>query len=230
MKSNQNGFSVVEIIMAIVIVGLLAAVGWLYWDKVATKAGDNGTSTSSIQSKQSATLKTYTSKDLGVAFDYPQSWTVTPNTKSKFKDSVQGGENMLVKASSGFTMLFNTVATDGLGGTGPCEIAIKDFVYEGTPKIDKAYVVSFNDNGTFVLRLSISKTADYGPVSCPNLDYGSIVNIKDPTLSSDGLKITKPYQLLFGTFVFDEDAISKTRPSDKEYKEAVDILKSVRKV
>ena len=37
MKSNQKGFSVVEILIVIVVVGLLGAGGWLVYDRQKNK-------------------------------------------------------------------------------------------------------------------------------------------------------------------------------------------------
>jgi prepilin-type N-terminal cleavage/methylation domain-containing protein len=40
MKSNQKGFSVVEILIVIVVVGLLGAVGWLLYDRQQSKSSN----------------------------------------------------------------------------------------------------------------------------------------------------------------------------------------------
>ncbi len=239
MNKNQSGFNVVEIVMAIVIVGLIGAVGYLFWDKIVNKPTDSKTAAASTQSPSptptpTVSTKTYTSGGLGVAFDYPSTWTLSPNPASHTQKyySAPGSESKLVKAPSGLTMFFNTLATDGLGGTGPCDDTITDFTDEGTAQLDKAYVQSFTDNGVFILRVSSSQSKDYiHAVGCPTLSYDSMVNVREASVAADGSTLTEPYEVEFGTTVFSEDnTISKTRPSEQEYKQAVAILKSLRKV
>lgn len=49
MKNNQKGFSVFEIITVIAIVGLLAVVGWLVYDRQKSKTGDKPVTLASTQ-------------------------------------------------------------------------------------------------------------------------------------------------------------------------------------
>lgn len=75
MKANQKGFSVVELLIIIVVVGLLGAVGWLVYDR------QNNKNTSTTQSEQSSsttqankeanTNKYLTIKEWGVQFSVP---------------------------------------------------------------------------------------------------------------------------------------------------------------
>ncbi len=51
MKANQKGFSVVEILIVVVVVGLLGAVGWLVYDRQSNK---NKETTSTAQFEQSS--------------------------------------------------------------------------------------------------------------------------------------------------------------------------------
>lgn len=234
---KNNGFSVIEIVMAVAIVGLVVAVGWLYFGNVVNKnsRGDEMNSSKNAEQK-SATLKSHVSSGLGVEFDYPSTWSVTQNTDTKlakgdFNSAQNGSENLLVKSPSGYTLLFNTVATEGLGGTGPCDnVNDQSIVYEGDSKVGKSYVINFVDNGAFVLRLSSSKSGIVSPISCPSLDYASLIDVKEPVRTANNLCCATPHQFEFGSLVWNEDPISKTKPSDKEYKEAVEILKSVRKI
>lgn len=48
MKNNQNGFSAVELIVVLVVVGLLGTVGWLVWDRQNTKHTTTKVSTSTV--------------------------------------------------------------------------------------------------------------------------------------------------------------------------------------
>lgn len=54
MKVNQKGFSIVEILVVIVVVGLLGTVGWLVYDRQKSKTDNKDTSaqTSQQQDKQ----------------------------------------------------------------------------------------------------------------------------------------------------------------------------------
>ena len=47
MKANQKGFSIVEILVVIAIVGLIGAVGWLVYDRQNNKANEEQTNTQS---------------------------------------------------------------------------------------------------------------------------------------------------------------------------------------
>jgi|GEM_PF-1736574 len=91
-KLNSKGFSAVEVVLVLVIVGLLGAVGWFVYDKnhnktttthstPATTAGANQTSAKPAGPYDG--WKTYTSSNnLALSFKYPASWTVTENNPS----------------------------------------------------------------------------------------------------------------------------------------------------
>lgn len=241
MKKYQSGFSAVEVVMMVVIIVLLGAVGWLFWDKIMNKPASETVTTSATSTKSSSpsptvSTKTYTAKGINVAFDYPSTWTVTPDSnqsRSKYVEigQVSGSERTLVKAPSGFTLRFNAVAFDGLGGTGPCNGVVRDYKLEGTTTIDNSYVQSFTFNDNFILWVSRAN-----PVNCAwtdddetDMNYPTILHVRDSRLSSDGMTFTEPFEIEFGTTVFGEYAASKTKPSDQEYKQAVEILKSLRK-
>lgn len=52
MKSNQRGFSAVEILIGIIVVGLLGAVGWLVYDRQNSMADDKLTTAQINQQEQ----------------------------------------------------------------------------------------------------------------------------------------------------------------------------------
>lgn len=52
MKANQKGFSVVEILIVIVTVGLLVAVGWVAYDRQKSKTDDSQTNTQTTEQSQ----------------------------------------------------------------------------------------------------------------------------------------------------------------------------------
>ena len=92
MKSNQKGFTIVEILIVIVIIGLVATVSWLVYDRQKNRS----ISVSKVQPISSQEIKetpkqekekvadpyegwkTYSDVKLGYAFKYPAEWVVTP--------------------------------------------------------------------------------------------------------------------------------------------------------
>jgi prepilin-type N-terminal cleavage/methylation domain-containing protein len=88
MKANQKGFSVVEVLIVIVVVGLLGAVGWLVYDRQKSKTNEqpkttnttktsNTTSTtpSTVKPTSNSTKQTVTYKTAKFSFDLPKDWT-----------------------------------------------------------------------------------------------------------------------------------------------------------
>jgi len=77
MRKNQDGFSVVEIVLVIVVVGLIGGVGWYVWQSKnkETKTGVNNQS-STTQQTNKETPQTQESKD------ETEKWaSFTPNNK-----------------------------------------------------------------------------------------------------------------------------------------------------
>lgn len=111
MQVNQKGFSVVEILIVIVVVGLLGAVGWLVYDRQKDKTSNSTATTSTT--KADTTPKTTEAADpykdwqsycdtrAKSCFKYPQGWNLqhgasintqlnSPDAKlEKFSDSDQ---------------------------------------------------------------------------------------------------------------------------------------------
>lgn len=90
MKANQKGFSVVEILIVIVVVGLLGAVGWLVYDRQKNKT-DNKEVTSTQETQQTTSNNSETAtqesdyKTLdGVKYTVPTDWKTA---KGPFQDS-----------------------------------------------------------------------------------------------------------------------------------------------
>jgi prepilin-type N-terminal cleavage/methylation domain-containing protein len=85
MKINQKGFSVVEILTVVVIVGLIGTVGWLVYDRRKDKTDNQQTNTQTSEQKQE-TLKEelknsnpYNFKELGISMDILNGWEVKSN-------------------------------------------------------------------------------------------------------------------------------------------------------
>lgn len=84
MKTNQKGFSSVEVILILVVVGLISAVGWLVYDRQKPNTDDTPTTAQITQpattngdsetSKAEDKTATYTHSELKYSFDYPKEW------------------------------------------------------------------------------------------------------------------------------------------------------------
>ena len=85
MKKNEKGFSVVEILIIVVIVGLLGAVGWLVYDRQKSKTDNSSTTPQTSQQKTTTTAKTATpdpysgwatcsDQIIGASVKYPSDW------------------------------------------------------------------------------------------------------------------------------------------------------------
>ncbi len=100
MRKNKKGFGVVEIILIIVVIGLIVAVGWLFFDRQKDKASDSETATTNQQTEKQKTDTsvnteenvpsgwfTYENSSLGFSFSHPSEY-------GKVKeDSEYGSEN-----------------------------------------------------------------------------------------------------------------------------------------
>lgn len=81
MKTNQRGFGVIEILVIVLIIGLMATIGWLVYDRQnnASKTSDNSNqSTSQKKSpddEKQPELTTTTLKTFSISYD--SSWKVT---------------------------------------------------------------------------------------------------------------------------------------------------------
>lgn len=82
MKVNQKGFSVVEILIVVTILGLVGVVGWLVYDRQNNKADEKSTTTQTIQQEKKETPKEevkqstfFEIKELGVKFELTDTLT-----------------------------------------------------------------------------------------------------------------------------------------------------------
>ncbi len=85
MNSNQNGFSVVEVLIVIIVIGLIGVIGWIGYGRQQSKLDDRATSQTSSQkqeepledqtgSKCDTTLKELKSEKIGISLCYPETW------------------------------------------------------------------------------------------------------------------------------------------------------------
>ena len=90
MKTNQKGFSVVEILIVIVVVGLLGAVGWLVYDRQKSKSNDKTTTQTTQQEQKQEPTKQETKAELatikttsGFSLSYPKLWSIVAYQKDE---------------------------------------------------------------------------------------------------------------------------------------------------
>lgn len=83
MKAHQKGFSVVESLIIIVIVGLLAAAGWFVYDQQKNKTDNAQTNTQTSEteeaSEEAKNATRYTFKELGISMGILDGWEVATN-------------------------------------------------------------------------------------------------------------------------------------------------------
>ena len=91
MRKNEKGFGIVELILIIVVIGLIMAVGWLFFDRQKEK--NNETTGNNVQQQvvkntetqeetkpdPTASWQTYTNVNGKFSFKYPPTWKFANN-------------------------------------------------------------------------------------------------------------------------------------------------------
>lgn len=229
LVKKQSGFSALEIIMAVVIVGLLAAPGWMFYSNVVNsdESAKQDTSLATIDKKDKPSqndTKTYTSRYLNLAFDYPSSWSVKDNPNSNTRGEKgynHNGDKLLVASPSGYTMYFNESKPDGLGGA--CmPIETSDFTLFGKTKLETdSSVIGFTYEDTYYLYVSSNSTQQQ--INETNCRYDGLIELRERQEQD------APNIISFGNFVVSEEIVPKQKPSQAELEQAAAILLSLRK-
>lgn len=104
MKKNQEGFSVVEVLIVLIVLGLIGGAGWYVWKKNNdTKQTNTQNSQQNKQASDGPTpdaytnWKTYSSTKGGFSFKYPNDWLVTgyKGTATVEAANLKGDEDQL---------------------------------------------------------------------------------------------------------------------------------------
>ncbi len=86
MKINQKGFSVVEILIIIVVVGLLGVVGWFVYDRQKDKTSDTSNTQASTMQKDEASKQETKKADPNEGYLVVKEWGVRFKTPSGLSD------------------------------------------------------------------------------------------------------------------------------------------------
>ena len=207
IRNNQQGFSVVEVVLILVIVVLIGVVGWMVYKNhhkdVASSANAGSTTKSVNTSKTSinnpvtatksssptANWTSFTSQDGKFSLKYPSSWTVTTNCPSNQFDAGP------TSSSAG--------VCNNNGNSNP-EITIADTVHGCFPPASGSYStqqVTVSGTSSKEYRYSSGATTyiEYciPPVSGSNLSYEASYTQQAgyPDVSSDfDLLVTKTFR------------------------------------
>lgn len=115
MKANQKGFSVVELLIVIVVIGLLASLGWLVYDRQNKSSHLPAKTQTNDQTQKVGEATTYTFKELGIAMKILDGWSVETTTTKQ--DAVNFYEWTVKKASAdGKIFLKSTGFSGGFSG------------------------------------------------------------------------------------------------------------------
>jgi prepilin-type N-terminal cleavage/methylation domain-containing protein len=182
MKVNQKGFSVVEILIVIVVVGLLGAVGWLVYDRQKSKTGEPLKATTTTNSSTTATTtpslekpttnsakqtvnsakQTVTYKTAKFSFDLPKDWTYSGAPSTMGIDEYSG---YVVSPDKKLQLsVYIQKISDNTGSSvssGPYQAS---FAGIGGKTY---YLEEVSTNGSNVNQLSVSAC---GPNACKTLD------------------------------------------------------------
>ena len=119
MKNNQKGFSAIELLIVIVIVGLIGAVGWLVYDRQKTAIESDSKSnkvTSTVETKADPinSWLSYTSENQRYSMSIPDGWDLTG---FKGEDYLEAWEMKSVTYRKGDTAKVTILDSGGRDGS-----------------------------------------------------------------------------------------------------------------
>ncbi len=162
MKTNQKGFTAIEIVLILVIVGVLSFAGWYVYNS-QKKTNDTLNKTAQGQGEaQKATTKAtltqpkdetanwllFTSKQKTYSFKVPDGWKLTHQTDSDLAYAT--GQDLAYKAGTKATVVETSGGRDGIYGF---SISFDDNEVTSTRKF-----TDFKNEGTFVTNTGLSGT------------------------------------------------------------------------
>lgn len=127
MKRNLEKGSALVVVTACLVIALLFALGWIFWQNFVHKDETKTTADTSVVDKQTTVPKT-TEKCLThekLCFDYPENWSVAASEVQPSADYPKS-DKALIKNASGATVLTVETGATGLGGA--CDPDTKDML------------------------------------------------------------------------------------------------------
>lgn len=91
MEKNEKGFTVVEIILAVVVVGLLVGLGWYVWQAnmpPATMKTGTSTAPQTTEQEPADTTRPKSYTRYGLTFSYPQDWALAAADNMQSRSTV----------------------------------------------------------------------------------------------------------------------------------------------
>jgi type II secretory pathway pseudopilin PulG len=119
--NNQNGFTAVEVVLVVLLVGALGIAGYFAYKNqhtTATKAVVVTTKSAPAKTVASpyAGWKTYSSAYEGASFKYPSSWTLAVSPEPVSNGNVDNGNVLTLKSPSGYVVNFQAPDQSQGGG------------------------------------------------------------------------------------------------------------------
>lgn len=241
---NDQGFSVVETILVLVVIAILGFTGWFVWHAGRTADRTLGTpsaSESTLQDKSATTTsKMLTGKvDSELTFSYPSSWSVVQTSKETYR-STDPSDQTYTAETTQLTKITspsgNTTVTieGGIGGVGgaclPEEVGTltnieKTVLPNDEANVFAAYRTSEGQVTFAVVDAVAAKEANTGVSECALAFAGLLKNYHR---GIGQVSITyKPFVQSTYTSTASENSF-KAYLSSAEYSAALNIVKSIK--
>jgi type II secretory pathway pseudopilin PulG len=209
MKFNQKGFSVVEILILIVIVGLLGAVGWLVFDRQKHK-NDEQAKTQTTEQTKNESLEQETAKGSKKTFDCKGIFSL------KYSDPLQAS----MTTSNPPQCLISNVKTEAMPGVGPLppeQLGLFFNVTETTQNTSKEYLNGYMQPSEQGYELTLKGQEEI------KMDNG-----KTATLATVYGGHPGPHDFYFFIYIKNGKAIMTDFPVNSNHKDlALSVLKSI---
>lgn len=154
MKKNQGGFSIVEVLLVFLAMGIIGAVGWYVYD--SQTSNDPSVSTQSGQPGAQNTMDSLVKyEDDFVSFDHPSDWKIEQqygspasqegyllNISAPIDKSLQDSVTGLSNVYFGSTIGINKSAGSGRACLADCTVYHVDKISPKSPEITGSLVIS----------------------------------------------------------------------------------------
>ena len=200
MKSNQKGFSGLEILVITFIVGLIGVVGWLVYDRQKNKTDSKSTTAQTSQQAQQESLNqetkitdqyegwiTYNDSNYGVSFKHPVNWNVSKSEKNGFliittsqitSAEIEANQDSLSKYNEDMKVNISVSKTKIEGGTSNTSNVLESVNFNDT---EYSLLAQHNLDKPVIVSLTLCSSANYcsGWISGSNGKYlsASIVSV-----------------------------------------------------